>query len=305
MSKRSRLRDLAEFLLLWPFLKTLEWFPLPLAGLVARGAAEIAYRVTPRWRAVADRNLRLAMPELDTAGRAEIVGGVYEHMGRVLLFVARMPRIHQGNVEQWMRYEGFENYAQAVRNGRGTLCLTGHLGNWELSAFTHALHGHPMYVMVREFDNPYLDRMLNRYRALSGNQSVLKQESGRVVLRAMRQNEVVGVLADQNTAGEDSVFVDFFGVKASATNGLAKVAMRTGATVIPGFAFWKPAERCHTLKFYPPLEMVRTGDDEKDLVTNTQRCQRAIEQAIREHPDQWLWIHRRWKTRPPGERPLY
>ena len=305
MSKRSRLRDLAEFLLLWPLLKTLEWLPLPLAGLVARGAAKIAYRVTPRWRVVADRNLRLAMPQLDAAGRAEIVRGVYEHMGRVLLFVARMPRIHKGNVDQWMRYEGFENYAQAVRNGRGTLCLTAHLGNWELSAFTHALHGHRMYVMVREFDNPYVDRLLNRYRALPGNQSVRKRESGRVVLRAMRQNEVVGILADQNTAGEDGVFVDFFGVKASATNGLAKFAMRTGATVIPGFAFWKPGERCHTLKFYPPVEMVRTGDDEKDLVTNTQRCQRAIEQAIREYPDQWLWIHRRWKTRPAGEPPLY
>ena len=296
---------MAEFLLLWPVLKTLEWLPLPLAALLAAGVAKIARRVTPRWRTVADRNLRLAMPELDASGRAKIIRGVYEQLARVLLFVARMPRIDKSNVDQWMRYEGFENYAQAVRNGRGTLCLTGHLGNWELSAFTHALHGHPMYVMVREFDNPYLDRLLHRYRALTGNQSVRKRDSGRVVLRALRNNEVVGILADQNTAGEDGVFVDFFGVKASATNGLAKVAMRTGATVIPGFALWKPGERCYTLKFYPPLEMVRTGDDEKDLVTNTQRCQTAIEQAIREYPDQWLWIHRRWKTRPPGERPLY
>ncbi len=177
--------------------------------------------------------------------------------------------------------------------------------NWELSAFTHALHGHPMYVMVRELDNHYLDRLLTRHRALSGNRLVRKQDASRSVLRALRNNEVVGILADQNTLGEDGVFVDFFGVKASATGGVAKVAMKTGATVVPGFAFWNEEERCHTLRFYPPVEMVRSGDEEKDLVTNTQRCQAAIEQAIREHPEQWLWIHRRWKTRPPGEGSLY
>ncbi len=305
MSRRSRLRDLAEFLLLWPLLKALEWLPLPWARFMASGIASAAYHATPRWRAVAERNLRMAMPELDVARRSEIIRGVYRHMARVLLSVARMPRIHKGNVDQWMRYEGFENYEQAVRNGRGTICLTAHLGNWELSAFTHALHGHLMYVMVRELDNRYLDRLLNRHRALTGNQPVRKQNASRVVLRAMRDNEVVGILADQNTAGEDGVFVDFFGVKAGATGGLAKIAMRTGATVVPGFAFWKEEERCHTLKFYPPVEMVSSGDDEKDLVTNTQRCQAVIERAVREHPDQWLWIHRRWKTRPPGEEPLY
>ncbi len=305
MSRRSRLRDLAEFLLLWPLLKALEWLPLSWARLMAGGIAKAAHPATPRWRAVAESNLRMALPELDSAQRAEIIRGVYRHLARVLLSVACMPRIHKGNVDQWMHYEGFENYERAVRNGRGTLCLTAHLGNWELSAFTHALHGRPMYVMVRELDNRYLDGLLNRYRALTGNQPVRKQDASRVVLRALRNNEVVGVLADQNTAGEDGVFVDFFGVKASATSGVAKVAMRTGATVVPGFAFWNEQKRCHTLKFYPPVEMARSGDDEKDLVTNTQRCQAAIEQAIREHPDQWLWIHRRWKTRPPGEEPLY
>ena len=245
------------------------------------------------------------MPELDAARRGGIIRGVYQNMARVLLSVARMPRIRKDNVDRWMRYEGLENYKLAVRNGRGTLCLTAHLGNWELSAFTHAIHGHPMYVMVRKLDNRYLDRLLDRYRALTGNQPVRKHGAGRVVLRAMRANEVVGILADQNTLGEDGVFVDFFGVKASATSGVAKVAMKTGATVVPGFAFWSEENRCHTLKFYPPVEMIRSGDDEKDLVTNTQRCQAAIEQAIREHPEQWLWIHQRWKTRPLGEEPLH
>ncbi len=301
MSKHGALRNVAEYALVWPLLKSIEWLPLGLARRLSAGIGLLLYRATPRWRAIAHRNLALALPETDAARREQIVRGVYENLGRVVLALARMPRLGPSNIRDWIDYEGFEHYQRALEAGHGVLFMTGHLGNWELSAFAHALFGHPMHVMVRPLDNPLLDRLLDRYRRLCGNRTISKDTSGRSVLRALRNNEAVGILVDQNTAGEDGVFVDFFGVKASATSGLARVAQRTQAVVIPGFALWNPSSGRYVLKFYPPLEMERSGDEPRDLAENTQRCQAMLEQVIRQYPEQWLWIHRRWKTRPAEE----
>jgi KDO2-lipid IV(A) lauroyltransferase len=179
------------------------------------------------------------------------------------------------------------------------LFATAHLGNWELSAYGYALLAAPMNVVARRLDNPLIDRLVERRRALSGNRVILKHDSARAVLKALAANEAVGVLTDQNAALDSGVFVDFFGIPASANAGFAKLAAHSGAVVIPGFALWS-AERCrYILRFFPPIAM--TGDARRD----TQAVQARVEAAVREHPDQWLWIHRRWKTRPPGTPPLY
>jgi KDO2-lipid IV(A) lauroyltransferase len=305
MPKHSGLRDRIEYATVWPLLKALEWLPMPAARALSRGVAAVVRLLTPGWRSIADRNLRLAFPESDPAQRGRITAGVYRNLAAVLLSVARLPRLTPDNISEWIDYEGLEHYEEALERGRGVLFMTAHLGNWELSAYAHALFGHPMHVMVRPLDNPLLDRLLERYRTGCGNRTVRKSDAGLRVLRALRKNEAVGILIDQNTAGEDGVFVDFFGVKARATNGLAQIAMRSGATVIPGFALWEAKLGRYVLRFYPPLEMASTGNEAEDLVTNTQRCQSFLEKVIREYPDQWLWIHRRWKTRPAGEPPLY
>ena len=305
MAKHGWFRNAGEYALVWPILKAVEWLPLALARGGSAAVLGLTYYVTPHWRRVADRNLKMALPELTGGRRAEIIQGVYDSLGRVLLSLARMPRLHAGNVREWINYDGFEHFEEALQEGKGVLFMTAHLGNWELSATAHALFGHPMHVMVRTLDNPFLDRLVDRYRRRCGNHTIRKQEFGRSLLQALRDNKAVGILVDQNVSGEGSLFVDFFGIPASATDGLAKIAMRTGAPVIPGFALWNPAEQRYVLKFYPVLEMVSTGDQEQDILTNTQRCQSMIEQVIREHPEQWLWIHRRWKTRPVGESSLY
>jgi len=305
MAKHGWFRNAGEYALVWPILKAVEWLPLALARGLSAAVVGLAYHLTPQWRRVAHRNLEMALPDLSGRRRGEIVRGVYDSLGRVLLSLARMPRIHPANVREWIDYDGFEHFEQALQKGKGVLFMTAHLGNWELSAAAHALFGHPMHVMVRTLDNPFLDRLVDRHRTLGGNRTIRKQEFGRSLLQALRDNEAAGILIDQNVSGEDGLFVDFFGIRASATSGLAKIAMRTGAPVIPGFALWNPAEQRYVLKFYPVLEMVSTGDGERDLLTNTQRCQSLLEQVIREHPEQWLWIHRRWKTRPAGERSLY
>ncbi len=298
MAKHGAARNGLEFALAWLVLQALAWMPLPLARGLSGAISSLLFLATPRWRSIAKNNLELALPELDAQQRERIVRGVYENLGRVLLSVARMPRLNPVNIGDWVEYDGFQHYERALEKGKGALFLTAHLGNWELSAFAHALFGNPMHVMVRPLDNPFLDRLIDRYRRLPGNQTIGKQEASRKVLRALKNNEAVGILIDQNTTGEDRVFVDFFGRKASATSAFVKFAQRSGATVIPGFLLWRPETGKYLLKFYPPPRWVESGDVDGDLVANTQICQSLLERVIREQPEQWLWIHRRWKTQP-------
>ena len=176
---------------------------------------------------------------------------------------------------------------------------TAHLGNWELSAFAHAIMTEAMFVMVRPLDNPLVDELVEQRRQLSGNKLLLKKDAALSVVRALKHNGAVGVLIDQNTAPEEGVFVDFFGKKACASSAFAKLASRTGAAVVPGFAFWEASEKKYILRFFPEMQL--SGDAQSD----TQKIHTEFERIIRKYPDQWMWIHRRWKTRPPGEPPIY
>jgi KDO2-lipid IV(A) lauroyltransferase len=146
---------------------------------------------------------------------------------------------------------------------------------------------------------------VNRYRRLSGNAPIFKNESARVMLRTLQEAGTIGILADQNTMREEGVFVDFFGVPACTTTGIARVALHTGAAVVPGYAVWDESLKKYRLRFEPPLELVRTGDTEHDIVENTQRFAKVTEEIIRKYPEQWVWVHARWKTRRQGEPPLY
>jgi len=277
----------------------LEKVPRPVADWTGLRCARILDKALPRLRAVADRNLTFAMPDKDAAWRRHTIDGVYASLGRLIVAFARFPRINKSNVGEWIRYEGFEHYERAKARGNGVLFATAHLGNWELSAFAHSLLTEPMNVVVRPLDNPLVDAMVESRRALSGNILLSKRDFARSILQALRKNEPVGILLDQNASVENGAFVPFFGTPACANLTFAKLAARSGAAVIPGFAVWSEAERRYILRFYPEVEM--SGD----AVEDTGRIQGSIEAAIRENPDQWLWIHRRWKTRPDGEAGLY
>jgi KDO2-lipid IV(A) lauroyltransferase len=253
----------------------------------------------PRLRRVARQNLAMALPEFTPQRHAGIVDGVFRSIARMLVCFAKFPAIRRQPLDRWIRLEGGEHFDEALRAGRGVLFATAHLGNWELSAFAHALMTGPMHVVVRPLDNPLIDRMVERRRALTGNRPIGKKDFARSILKALAANEAVGILIDQNASPETGVFVDFFGVPACAGTGFAKFAAHSGAAVIPGFALWNEAERRYVLRFHPPLPM--TGDAARD----TQALQSELEAVIRAHPDQWLWIHRRWKTRPPGESSPY
>ena len=253
----------------------------------------------PRFRRTANRNLRMAMPELGEREREKIADGVFRSIARIIVYFAKFPSIRRENAARWIRCEGAEHFENALREGRGVLFATAHLGNWELSACAHALLTGPMNVVVRPLDNPLIDRVVERRRGLSGNRLIYKKDFARSILKALAANEAVGILIDQNASLDSGLFVDFFGIAACAGTGFAKIAAHSGAAVIPGFALWSESEGRYVLRFYPRVPI--TGDAARD----TQALQSQLEEVIRAYPDQWLWIHRRWKTRPPGEPSLY
>ncbi len=269
--------------------------PMGPSYALARGVFWVLDRVAPRMRKSALRNFEIAGLE----GGDGLVDRVFANLARMLVYFARFPTRTTENIGEWIEYRGFEHFQEAKARGRGVLFATGHIGNWELSAFAHAWMAEPMNVVVRPLDHRGLDELVKQYRSLSGNKILDKKDYLRGILLALERNEAVGILIDQNTLPEHGVFVDFFGTPASTGTTFAKLAARTGAAVIPGYAWWDEAKGKFILEFDPILEM--TGD----VTADTARLAKHFEGVIRKRPEQWLWLHRRWKSRPEGERPLY
>jgi KDO2-lipid IV(A) lauroyltransferase len=299
------MRRKLEYAAAWPFIKILGLMPRRLARAFAIGIGGVVYLLHFRLREVGMRNLEMALPEKSEAERARILRGVFTSLGRQLAELCQFPKYTKDNVENVVVYDGLENYQRAYGRGKGVLFLTAHFGGWELSAFAHSLHGHWLHVVMRPMDNEYLDRMLQGYRTMHGNKVVPKDDFVRGLLAAMKAGETVGILMDTNMTPPQGVFVDFFGVPACTASGLARIALRTDAMVVPGFTIWDEALGKYRLRFDPAVELARTGNLEADIVANTQKFTKVIEDYVRKYPEQWLWVHRRWKTRPEGQPPLY
>lgn len=301
----SSLAEWFEYALTWGLLKLLGTGPRPLARSTAAMIAPLLYSLTPGLRRTAQFNLRLAFPECSDEQRRQIIRGMVRNLGWMAAEFARFPKYRRENIERVIVLEAHENFLDAQRRGKGVLVLTGHIGAWELSSFAHALYGFPLHYLARPLDNQRLDRLVNYYRCLSGNRPILKNESARDLLKILRAQGTIGILADQNTMPEEGVFVDFFGNLACTTTGIARVALHTDAAVVPGYAYWDKSTGKYKLRFEPAVELTRTGDAERDVVINTEKFTKVLEQIIRKHPEQWVWVHARWKTRPKGQPDLY
>lgn len=299
------MKEWLEYAAVWLVLKTLELLPRSAARLLAVGVARLLLLAVPKLRKTADFNLNLAFPEWTDIQRRAIRRNMVRNLGWMAVEFARVPWHNRANIEQTIILDGHENFLAAKERGKGVLILTGHIGAWELSSFAHALYGFPLHYMARPLDNARLDRLVNRYRSFSGNKPIFKNESARTVLKVLQEKGTIGILADQNTMPGEGVFVDFFGKTACTTSGIARLALHTGAAVVPGFAYWDHAIRKYRLRFEPPLALIRTGDAERDILENTQRFAKVLEEIIRRRPDQWVWVHARWKTRPKEEKALY
>lgn len=302
---RIRLRHRLEYVGVWCILKFLGLLPRWLSRLLGRGIGFLVYLFHARLRRVGMFNLALVFPDLPKRRRQRLLRETFRHLGWLLAEFSQFPKYNRKNIERVVIYDGFENFREAARQGRGVLFLTAHFGPWELSSYAQSLYGYPVHFLVRPIDNPLVDQLVNRYRCRTGNVPIDKSESARAVLETIRDGGTIGILIDQNTTPEGGVFVEFFGIPACTTTGLARLALKTRAPVVPGFIFWDTTLKKYRLRFDPPVVLAETGDTDRDLLENTARFIRIIEEHVRCHPEQWLWVHRRWKSRPPGEKSLY
>jgi Kdo2-lipid IVA lauroyltransferase/acyltransferase len=299
------MRQRLEYAAAWPFIKILGILPRPLARSVGINLSYVVYLLHARLRRVGMRNLEIAFPEKTKAERSRILRGEFASLGRQLAEVCRFPKYTIENIDEVVVFEGFENLERARERGKGVLLFAGHFGGWELSSFVISMRGHWMHVIMRGMDNVYLGRLVERYRTMHGNKTVDKDDFVRGLLSAMRAGEVVGMLIDTNMTPPQGIFVNFFGVPACTASGLARIALKTDASVVPTFTIWDEKLGKYRLRFDPAVDLVRSGDAEADIKNNTQKVTSIIEDYVRKYPEQWLWVHRRWKTRPPGEPPLY
>jgi KDO2-lipid IV(A) lauroyltransferase len=298
-------RERAEFAVVWLFVHVLRTLPRGLARMVGAMIGGVAFRGLGRLRRVGVQNLELAFPEKRVAERERILRREYRNLGYLLAEFCQMPGYTADGASRFIRYEGLENYRQARDRGKGVLVLTGHLGAWELSSFYHSLMGMPMGMVIRRLDNPLVDAFVNRVRCLHGNRVIHKDDFARGLIASMRAGETVGILMDTNMTPPQGVFVPFFGVEACTASGMARIALKTGAAVVPGFLLWEEDEQKYVLRFGEEVAVTSTGDAEADALANTARFTEVIEGYIRRYPEQWLWMHRRWKTRPAGETGIY
>jgi KDO2-lipid IV(A) lauroyltransferase len=299
------MRERLEFVAVWCLVKLLGLPPRSIARALGAGVGRLALVLTPRLRRAGHRNLQLAFPQKSEAEREQILRKLYRNLGWLLAEFCQMPYYTPKQAARFIRYEGLENYLKARDQGKGVLILTGHLGAWELSSFYHSLMGYPMSIVIRRLDNPLVDRLVNQIRCLHGNHVLHKDDFARGLLASMRRGETVGILMDTNMTPPQGAFVDFFGHPACTGSGMARVALKTGAPVVPGFLLWDEATQQYVLRFGESLQLASSGDAEADAVAYTALFTRVIEDYVRQFPDQWLWVHRRWKTQPQGAAPIY
>lgn len=305
MGKRGKVQTALEYAAARTILTGLGLMPRGAAVATGRGMARIAYLFGGRLRRTGERNLELAFPEMSEQERARILRASFQNLGRLLGEFSQLPRTTPDTLRQFIICEGLEHLEAAQRRGRGVILFTGHLGAWELSSFALAAFGHPMSFLVRRIDNPKVEALTERTRTRFGNRSIDKRAAARPMLRVLREGGTLGLLVDLNTLPHEGVFVDFFGLPASTTTSLATLALRTKADVLPVFVPWDKKQRRFVLHIDPPLKIEPTGDVERDVRQLTAQFTSVIEDYVRRFPDQWLWIHKRWNTRPSGEPNLY
>lgn len=307
MAKRGNLQSFLEYSVARSVLSTLGFLPPSIAMGIGRAVGGVAYVLARDLRRTADTNLRLAFPEKSDEERAQLVRGSFDSLGRLLGFFSQMSSRSEEELKDLIDVQGWENLeAQREVHGQKLLLYTGHLGAWELTSFGFSLLGHRFVFLVRRIDNPRIEQMVDRVRTRFGNQTIDKLSAGREMLRILRHGKTsIGLLPDLNTLDDEAIFIDFFGVPAATTFLFAKFALRTGTPIIPVFSPWDEEKGKYLIIVEKPVTFERTDDEDENVRRLTIGLTQRIENQIRRYPSQWLWVHKRWKTRPPGEPGIY
>lgn len=307
MAKRGALHAKVEYAVARSVIFVIGLLPRRLAIGVGLALGRLAYLAPGKLRDTGERNLSLAFPELSAVERKRILRASFASLGRLLAEFSHFPRATPEKLRDLIEYDraGLVHLREAEKTGRGIIFLTGHIGAWELLSFGWSALEYPISFLVRPLDNDHLEQFVENVRTRFGNRPIDKKNAARQSLRVLHEGGTLGILSDLNAHPHEGVFVPFFGKLACTTAGIATLALKTNAVVIPTCAVWDHEKRRYFFHGDPPVDLIRTGDKETDIELNTARFAAAMEQMVRKYPDQWLWVHKRWKTRPPGESDLY
>ncbi|MDQ3710909.1 MAG: lysophospholipid acyltransferase family protein [Acidobacteriota bacterium] len=304
--KRNNLRNKSELLAVRSLLGAIGALPLETSMRFGKSLGKFIGSRFPKLHKIARRNLEIALPELLESEKERIVRGTFESLGRHLGFVSHFKRFQHEDIRNLLEIVGREEHFDPAReSGRGILFFTGHFGSWEVFHLLSPAFGYGMNVLVRRIDNPLVENHVESFRTRFGAVTLDKTKSARKMFRMLENGELLGMMVDLNVQEKEGVFVDFFGVPASTTTSIAKLALSTNAVVMPAFAVWNEAKRKYVVHLEPPVEYRKTENVEQDIKNLTQDITSVVEKYVRQYPEQWLWIHKRWNTRPKGEKQLY
>ncbi|MBP6001962.1 MAG: lysophospholipid acyltransferase family protein [Pyrinomonadaceae bacterium] len=309
MAKKGKFQIRAEYAAVRAVLGALGLLPRRVSLAVCFVLTRLGYYAIGGLRRVGMRNLEIAFPEMPDDERRRILKGTFENIGRVLGEVSQMHKMTPERLAKIVDFnldaQSLDLYAKNKATGRGVLIVTGHFGNWELMVLGFAAIHEPMAYLARPLDNPLIEDLTVRMRTRYGNRPINKTNSAMICIRELREGGILGILADVNAHPKEGVFVPFFGVPACTTSGAAMIAIRSNAWIYPTFCAWDKAAGKYKLVHGKLIEPANTGDRKADIVTTTAEYTAEIEKVIRQYPEQWMWIHKRWKTRPPGEGDIY
>jgi len=298
--KRSKIANFLLYIGLKTLVAVIRFTPLHMGVLVLKSLTYVFYLFDRKQRKIAYKNLRTAYGhELSEVQIRKIIRRNYLHFALVWIDFVKLPQIV--NTSNWQKYfeiEGLEFARKAQEEGKGVIFVTGHVGNWEVLGYAFEFFFHPLHSIAKHLKNPFADKFLTRLRENGRQKIIFTENASREIIRVLRNNKLLGILVDQN-ARENNIFVDFFGQKAATTRSVATIALKTGSPVIMGFLRRTDRKYRFKVTLSEPIQIERSGNLEKDILSLTQRYTALIESRIREYPQEWLWMHRRWKTKPP------
>lgn len=303
--KRSNLQNKTELIAVKSLLGGIGLMPLAKSMKFGKSIGRFFVKRFPKLLRTAKRNLEIAYPEMAPEERDRIALGTFESLGRHLGFVSHFKKFKHEDVRDLVELVGRDNFDNAISTGRGVVFFTGHFGSWEVFNLIPPAFGFDINILVRRLDNPLVEAFVDQMRTRFGSVTLDKTRAARQMFRLLDDGKLLGILADLNVQEKEGTFVDFFGVPASTTTSIAKLAIKTNAIVMPAFAVWEEEKQKYVVYLDPPLDYAE-GDNSPEAVRDlTQRITNVVESYVRKYPEQWLWVHKRWNTRPKGEPGLY
>jgi KDO2-lipid IV(A) lauroyltransferase len=313
--KKSETQIWTEYAMARTILGFFGALPRPLSIGLGKLLARIGYLALGNLRKTGMRNLEIAFPENSREENLSILKASFANLGRVLGETSQFPRATKEKLARRVEFAFesatvkatplYKKYEEEKTAGRGVILAGPHLGNWEMGVFAYSALREPLNYLARPLDNEKIEDMTVALRTRFGNRPINKTNGVIAALDILRSGGIIGVLPDVNMHPKEGVFVPFFGVPACTTSGVAMLAMRTNAMIVPMCCVWDETAQKYKVIHGDIVMPTRSGDRQQDIIDITAAMTLEMEKLIRAYPEQWLWIHKRWKTRPPGEKELY